>query len=76
LFVIIPPANYCDIYLVPGSGDINIHDEKNSSETIERQIFLFASLVMVRLNLGEKDQRKVLDIAATVISYNHGYRQV
>ena len=66
----------CNIYLVTGSGDINIHDKNNSSETVKSQLFLFENLIMVRSNLGEKDQRKVPELAATMISYDHGFRQV
>ena len=59
-----------------GSKVIHIHNKVNSSETVKFLTFLLANRVMAHSKLEQKDRKKVLEHAATVIFYNHGYRKV
>ena len=59
-----------------GSKEIEVHGRTNSSKHVKCLIFLLASKVMAHSNLEPKDRVEVLQLAATVIAYDHGYRSV
>ena len=53
-----------------------MHDRALPRENEKALIFILANRVMAHANLGPKKKKEVLELAATVVMYDHGYKQV
>lgn len=59
-----------------GTKSIPIHNRKRPSETLKFLIFDLACRVINHSNLGVKMRKKPLLLAAKLLMYDHGHKEV
>ena len=59
-----------------GSATVAVHNHTLPGENEKALMFVLANHVMAHAYLGPNEKKEVLELAAMVIMYDHGYQKV